>query len=164
MLMAERSTAIHTWVGLDVGGVSYAINIQHVREIIRPLPMQSLPHAAKVVIGVVDHRGDVVPVIDLRVRFDTQNREPLPDTRWVIATRGDKLVGLVVDRVTEVFRLHASDAREVPDLGPNGERRGVTAAYSHRGRLVFALDIERVTRTDEELAPMPELGAAAEAS
>jgi purine-binding chemotaxis protein CheW len=162
--MAERIPSIHTWVGLDVGGVSYAMNIQCVREIIRPLPMQSLPHAAKVVIGVVDHRGDVVPVIDLRVRFGTQNRMDLAHTRWVIATRGDKLVGLVVDRVTEVFRLHGGDAREVPDLGPHGDRRGVIAAYSYRGRLVFALDIERVTRTDEEPWPLPELGAAAEAS
>lgn len=161
--MAERPTSIQTWVGLDVGGVAYAINIAHVREIIRPLPMQSLPHAAKVVIGVVDHRGDVVPIIDLRVRFNTQDREQLADTRWVIATRGEKLVGLVVDRVTEVFRLHGADAREVPDLGPNGDRRGVTAAYSYRGKLVFALDIERVTRTDDDLTPLPELAAVAEA-
>lgn len=162
--MAERTPTIRTWVGLDIGGVSYALDIQCVREIIRPLPMQSLPHAAKVVIGVVDHRGDVVPIIDLRVRFGTTNRMDLTETRWVIATRGERLVGLVVDRVTEVFRLEEGDARQVPDLGPNGDRRGVTAAYSYRGRLVFALDIERVTRTDEEPWPLPELGAAAEAS
>lgn len=161
--MAERNPTINTWVGLDVGGVAYALNISFVREIIRPLPMQSLPHASKVVIGVVDHRGDVVPIIDLRVRFGTQDRIDLAHTRWVIATRGEKLVGLVVDRVTEVFRLNAADAREVPDLGPNGDRRGVTAAYSHRGRLVFALDVERVTRTDEEPWPL-ELSASAEAS
>ncbi|HKP59179.1 MAG TPA: chemotaxis protein CheW [Polyangiales bacterium] len=165
--MADRPPSITTWVGLDVGGVAYALNIQCVREIIRPLPMQSLPHAAKVVIGVVDHRGDVVPVIDLRVRFGTGERMDLAHTRWVIATRGERLVGLVVDRVTEVFRLNSHDAREVPDLGPHGDRRGVTAAYSHRGRLVFALDIDRVTRTDEEPWPLPLLAEsvpAAEAS
>ena len=134
--MAERAQSIHTWVGLEVGGVSYALNIQCVREIIRPLPMQSLPHAAKVVIGVVDHRGDVVPVIDLRVRFGTSERIDLHHTRWVIATRGERLVGLVVDRVTEVFRLNTSDAREVPDLGPQGDRRGVVAAYAHREVIV----------------------------
>jgi purine-binding chemotaxis protein CheW len=157
--MAERAPSITTWVGLDIGGVSYALNIAWVREIIRPLPMQSLPHAAKVVVGVVDHRGDVVPVIDLRVRFGTSDRMDLAHTRWVIATRGERLVGLVVDRVTEVFRLDAADAREVPDLGPHGDRRGVMAAYSYRGRLVFALDIERITRTDEEPWPLPELAA-----
>jgi purine-binding chemotaxis protein CheW len=161
MAMAEHTQAVHTWVGLEVGGVAYAINIQYVREIIRPLPMESLPQTAKVVIGVVDHRGDVVPVIDLRVRFGTSNRIDLAHTRWVIATRGERLVGLVVDRVTEVFRLNTSEAREVPDLGPDGDRRGVTAAYSVRGKLVFALDIERVTRTDEEPWPLAALGGGA---
>ena len=162
--MAERTHSVHTWVGLEVGGVSYALDIQHVREIIRPLPMQSLPHAAKVVVGVADHRGDVVPVIDLRVRFGTSQRIDLADTRWVITTRGDRLIGLVVDRVTEVFRLNTIDAREVPDLGPNGDRRGVTAAYSYQGRLVFALDIERVTRTDEDPWPQVALGSGAESA
>ena len=162
MAMSERTHAVHTWVGLEVGGVAYALNIQFVREIIRPLPMQSLPHAAKVVVGVVDHRGDVVPVIDLRVRFGTSERIDLAHTRWVICTRGDRLIGLVVDRVTEVFRLNTIDAREVPDLGPDGDRRGVTAAYSFRGRLVFALDVERVTRTDEDPWPQAALGSGAE--
>ena len=60
----------------EVGGISYALNILSVREIIRPLPMQSLPHAADTVIGVFDHRGDVVPIVDLRVRFSHESSAP----------------------------------------------------------------------------------------
>jgi purine-binding chemotaxis protein CheW len=146
--MAEKARETTTWVGLEVGGVNYALNIQHVREIIRPLPMQVLPHAGETVIGVIDHRGDVVPIVDLRVRFSTDARTVLSHTRWVIASRAGRLVGLVVDRVTEVFTLHQSDARPVPDLGQGGERRGIMAAYSYNGRLVFTLDIERITQTD----------------
>jgi purine-binding chemotaxis protein CheW len=157
--MAELERAMNTWVGLEVGGVSYALNIQCVREIIRPLPMQSLPHSAETVIGVVDHRGDVVPIVDLRVRFGTSDRTVLAHTRWVIASRGPRLVGLVVDRVTEVFTLSEADARQVPDLGPGGERRGITAAYSFAGRLVFTLDIDRITQTDD--APFPALALSA---
>jgi purine-binding chemotaxis protein CheW len=153
--MAEHARDANTWVGLQVGGVNYALNILSVREIIRPLPMQSLPHAAETVIGVVDHRGDVVPVVDLRVRFGTSARTDLPHTRWVIVNRGERLYGLVVDRVTEVFTLSEADARQVPDLGPGGERRGITAAYTFGGKLVFALDVERITQTDE--GPLPPL-------
>ena len=156
--MPESARSVNTWVGLEVGGVSYALQIQHVREIIRPLPMQVLPHASRSVIGVIDHRGDVVPIVDLRVRFGTPSRTDLAHTRWVIARRHERLFGLVVDRVTEVFSLNEADARPVPDLGPGGEQRGIIAAYSHAGRLVFTLDIERVTHTgDEPLAPL-ELG------
>jgi purine-binding chemotaxis protein CheW len=154
--MADRTRDTRvTWVGLEVGGVSYALNIQYVREIIRPLPMQVLPHASETVVGVVDHRGDVVPIVDLRVRFSTQDRMPLANTRWVICNRNGRLVRLVVDRVSEVFTLNESDARPVPDIGQGAERRGITAAYSHGGRLVFTLDVERLTQTDE--GPMPPL-------
>jgi purine-binding chemotaxis protein CheW len=161
--MVERPRDVNTWVGLQVGGVNYALNILCVREIIRPLPMQTLPHAAETVIGVIDHRGDVVPVIDLRVRFCTSARTDLAHTRWVIANRGGRLWGLVVDRVTEVFTLSEADAREVPDLGPGGERRGITAAYTFEGKLVFALDVERITQTDEGPLPPLVLSASLEA-
>ena len=161
--MVERARDLNTWVGLQVGGVNYALNILCVREIIRPLPMQSLPHAVETVIGVVDHRGDVVPVVDLRVRFGTSARTDLPHTRWVIVNRGPRLYGLVVDRVTEVFTLSEADARQVPDLGPGGERRGITAAYTYAGKLVFALDVERITQTDEGALPPLVLSANSEA-
>lgn len=156
--MPEPARSVTTWVGLEVGGVAYALQIQHVREIIRPLPMQVLPHASQSVIGVIDHRGDVVPILDLRVRFGTPTGTNLTHTRWVIATWRERLFGLVVDRVTEVFSLNEADARPVPDLGTGSEQRGITAAYSYAGRLVFTLDIERVTHTGEEpLVPL-ELG------
>lgn len=148
--MAEPSRGgISTWVGLEVGGVSYALNIKYVREIIRPLPMQLLPHSSQTVIGVIDHRGDVVPIVDLRLRFATGRPTDLTHTRWVIASREGRLYGLVVDRVTEVFGLAEKDARPVPELGPGADRRGITAAYSYAGRLVFTLDIDRITVTHD---------------
>jgi purine-binding chemotaxis protein CheW len=156
--MPDSARSMITCVGLEVGGVAYAVHIQHVREIIRPLPMQVLPHSSQSVIGVIDHRGDVVPIVDLRVRFGTPLTADLGHTRWIIAQRNGRLCGLVVDRVTEVFSLNEADARPVPDLGPGGERRGITAAYSYGGRLVFALDIERVTRTSDDILPPLELG------
>lgn len=160
--MPEHGRGVNTWVGLEVGGVRYALNILCVREIIRPLPMQALPHSPATVIGVVDHRGDVVPVVDLRVRFATGSRTDMANTRWVIASRGPKLIGLVVDCVTEVFTLSEADARQVPDLGGGADKRGIAAAYSHAGKLVFTLDIDRITQTVEEVfSPLP-LAAGAE--
>jgi purine-binding chemotaxis protein CheW len=157
--MPDSARTVTTWVGLEVGGVAYAVQIQHVREIIRPLPMQVLPHSSQSVIGVIDHRGDVVPIVDLRVRFATASRTELGHTRWVIAHRQARRFGLVVDRVTEVFSLNEADARPVPDLGPGSERRGITAAYSFGGRLVFTLDIERLTQTGDDALPPLELSS-----
>jgi chemotaxis signal transduction protein len=56
---------------------------------------------------------------------------------------------LVVDRVIEVFSLNEADARPVPDLGYGREHHGITAAYAYGGRLVFTLDVESVTQTND---------------
>jgi purine-binding chemotaxis protein CheW len=160
--MAERSRAERTWVGFEVGGVAYAVPIQHVREIIRPLPMQVLPHSSETVIGVIDHRGDVVPIVDLRVRFRAKGSVAASHTRWVIANWQGRLTGLAVDRVIDVFSLNDAEARPVPDLGYGQEVHGITAAYSHAGRLVFTLDIQRITQTGAAPIDMGVLSAGAE--
>ena len=60
-------------VGFEVAGVAYALDIQRVREILRPLPtLLRLPQLPRHVVGVVDHRGDVIPIIDLRMRFGVE--------------------------------------------------------------------------------------------
>ncbi|HEX2677139.1 MAG TPA: chemotaxis protein CheW [Polyangiales bacterium] len=147
--MVEPRKAATTLVAFEVGGALYAIDIQRVREIIRPLPMEVLPHAPAMLVGVVDHRGDVVPLVDLRVRFATPTTSSEAGsergTRWIIVERAGRLVGLVVDRVQEVFSAQDAQERQVPDLGPGAEQRGILAAYSHRNRLVFVADVDRLT-------------------
>jgi purine-binding chemotaxis protein CheW len=160
--MSERAHAERTWVGFEVGGVAYALPIQHVREIIRPLPMQVLPHASETVIGVIDHRGDVVPIVDLRVRFRAKSTTAPSHTRWVIANWQGRLIGLAVDRVIEVFSLNEAEARPVPDLGHGQDVHAITAAYSHAGRLVFTLDIQRITQTGDGPLGLGALSAGAE--
>ncbi|HJL32604.1 MAG TPA: chemotaxis protein CheW, partial [Polyangiaceae bacterium LLY-WYZ-15_(1-7)] len=65
----QRSDRSKNLVGFQVGDVRYAVDILRVREIINPLPLVELPHAPPSVLGVADHRGEVVPVLDLRRRF-----------------------------------------------------------------------------------------------
>ena len=160
--MAERANVERTWVGFEVGGVTYALPIQHIREIIRPLPMQVLPHASETVIGVIDHRGDVVPIVDLRLRFRAKGSAPASHTRWVIANWQGRLIGLAVDRVIEVFALNEAEARPVPDLGQGQDTHGITAAYSHAGRLVFTLDVQRITQTGDAPPGIQAVSAGAE--
>lgn len=135
-------------VGFRIGEVAYAVDIHRVREILNPLPTVPLPQAPPAVIGVADHRGDVVPIVDLRRRFDL---EPLPVTRrtkWVVVERGGVGVGLVVDRVTDVFGAAPAEQRKVPPLT---RHRGIQAVFSHDSTLVFVLDVDLVTEVTAEL-------------
>jgi purine-binding chemotaxis protein CheW len=143
-------------VGFEVGPICYAIEIKYVREIVRPMPTLALPHVPDTVVGVVDHRGDVVPIIDLRKRFGVTQSGRDKDVRFVILARGERSVGLIVDKVTEVFGTADMQSRDLPQIAAGEQARGIKAAYSDQGKLVFVLDVDRLTSVADGLA-LPEV-------
>ena len=146
-----RSDFSKSLVGFIVGEVSYAVDIGVVSEIINPLGYVKLPHAPDVVIGVADHRGDVVPIIDLRRRFGLAARPADRRTKWVLVRTSERTVGFVVDAVTEVFGTDEASRRGAPLLGKGDETRGIEAVHRVDGGLVFLLDVERVAAPAIEL-------------
>jgi len=147
----SRANAERNLVAFEVAGVAYAVDIQRVREIVRPLSVVALPHLPPAVVGVVDHRGDVVPIVDLRLRFGAPFAAHTKDLRWLFVTREARLLGLVVDRVLEVFGAVESATREAPDLGSGYAQRAIRGACTHAGRLLFVLDVDLLTAVVDEL-------------
>jgi purine-binding chemotaxis protein CheW len=139
-------------VGFEVGGVLYAIDIQRVREIVRPSPTLCLPQMPEAVVGVVDHRGDVLPIVDLRRRFQVAAQAADRHARWLIVTSGGRLVGLLVDRVIDVLGAAESDSRALPELGEHVAARAIRAAYAHSGRLLFVVDVDQLAEGAGRLA------------
>ena len=146
----QRGNRQKDLVGFRIGDVSYALDIHRVREILNPLPVVSLPQSPAAVLGVADHRGEVVPVVDLRSRFRLPGAPNTRRTKWVIVERGGSGVGLVVDEVTDVFGAASSDRRAVPSLS-QVDNRGIIAVYSYDSTLVFVLDPEVLTDVAAEL-------------
>lgn len=130
-------------VGFVVGDVRYAIDISRVREIVNPLEVTALPYTPPEVAGVADHRGDVIPVIDLRARFKLPPKPEERGTKWVLVNVGERVVGLIVDSVTEVFGAQHDEIRATPELGGDREMRGIAGVARHDGKLVFILDTVR---------------------
>jgi purine-binding chemotaxis protein CheW len=141
---SHRGDRTKNLVGFHVGTVHYAADISRVREILNPLPLIELPHAPPSIVGVVDHRGAVVPILDLRRRFGLPAVAPTRRTKWVVVALGRQPVGLVVDAVTDVFGAAQPDQRALPALGAGDEARGIAAVYKYDGLLTFVLDIDRV--------------------
>ncbi len=131
-------------VGFLVADVHYAIEIHRVKEIIRPLDVVPLPHPPPAVIGVADHRGEVVPIVDVRKQFGAAASAATRRTKWLLVTVADRTVGFVVDSITEVFAAGDEEERTVPSVGIGDSARAITAVFGHRGRLVFVLDIDRI--------------------
>jgi purine-binding chemotaxis protein CheW len=159
-----RTDQAKNWVSFLVGDVRYAVEIHIVREIVNPLPVVSLPHAPSEVMGVADHRGEVLPVIDLRLRFGLQTADATRRTKWIIVRvpNREEPVALVVDAVTDVFGAGQSEQRAIPDVGRGAERRGISSVYSHDGKLVFVVDPSVVASAADHIDPAtlpPRLGA-----
>lgn len=150
-LARHRSDRTKNLVGFVVGDVRYAVDILRVREIINPLPVVALPHAPPAIVGVSDHRGTVVPILDLRRRFALPPAAESRRTKWIIVGVDQRSVGLVVDAVTDVFGAGEPDQREVPRLGVGDTARGILAVYKHDDQLVFVLDIDRVAAPAEAI-------------
>lgn len=142
MLAAKhRPDPERSLLGFVVGDVEYAVPISSVRQIVNPVPLAELPHSPPAVIGVADFRGEVVPIIDMRVRLGLSPAQARGKAKWILLTVASQTVGLVVDRVTEVFGTGGVELRAVPRLGGGEELRGIEGAATREGHLVFVLDV-----------------------
>ncbi|HEY5147186.1 MAG TPA: chemotaxis protein CheW [Polyangiaceae bacterium] len=147
-------------VGCIVGDVHYAVPIARVKEIANALEIVALPHAPREIMGVADYRGEVVPVIDLRVRFGLPPTDRTGKSKWIVVDVAGRPAALVVDAVTDVFGTGGTDLRPTPLLGGGDDLRGIAGVTNYSGNLVFVLDTGRLRDLTEPLAAAGRLGPA----
>lgn len=126
-------------VGFTVGDVRYAVGVELVRQVVNPTSTTPLPHMPGSIVGVAEHRGVVIPVVDLRLHFGLPAEETRR-TKWILLELRGDVVGIVVDSVTGVFGAMADEVRPAPSLGAGDGKRGLTGVASQDGHLVFLLD------------------------
>jgi purine-binding chemotaxis protein CheW len=151
-----RRDQYRSLVGFVVGDVAYAVPTSCVREITTPSHVTELPHLPRGVIGVFEHRGQVVPIIDLRTCFDVRPHVAEGRTQWIIVEVTNHKIGLCVNRVTGVFEVGFGGLKPVPELGKTIDLRNLVGVASHADRLTFVLDIAAF-RTYTLDVPLPEL-------
>ena len=130
-------------VGFRVGQQSYGLPIGAVREIVRPPQITAVPQSPEHLAGVMNLRGRVVPVVDLRKRFRLPV-EPSPSNRVLVLALGEKLVGLFVDSASEVLKVGQNEIETSPRLFGEDNETYVCGVAKHQGRLVILLDAEKL--------------------
>lgn len=146
-------------VGFTVGDVNYAVPIASVREIVNPLSLTVLPHSPAAIAGVANHRGTVIPVVDLRARFGLPHADDQRRAKWILVDVESNTVGLMVDSVTEVFGTGGAELRPPPNLGGGDDVRGIIGVATHADSLVFVLDVARFEALVSPLAAQGLLGS-----
>jgi purine-binding chemotaxis protein CheW len=137
---AARSAKLLSFVACEVGGARYVLPVGEVQEIVQPLELTALPHAPEGVIGAVEHREEVVPVLDLSARLGF-GPTTSDKAKWVLLHASGQALGLVVGRVLEVFEIAESSLRPAPKVG-DVSARASKSVLNYRGGMAFVLDTE----------------------
>jgi purine-binding chemotaxis protein CheW len=134
----------------------YGIDLFKIQEIRGYTPATPIPNLQPHVRGVMNLRGTVLPVIDLRMKFGLPTVEYDKFTVIVIAMVSDKMVGLLVDAVSDVLQVEQSSMREAPDFGPQVDTRFIQGVFETKDRLAIALDLEELLHESEIALVEPE--------
>ncbi len=135
-----------------LAGEEYGVEILRVQEIKGYSRVTPVPNAPPAVKGVMNLRGTVVPVFDLRTRFGMPRVEPDPFTVVIVVTVGPQMAGLVVDAVSDVLDVGPADFVPPPDLGAGADTSFMTGMARTGDRLVTLLNIDQLVGAADGLA------------
>jgi purine-binding chemotaxis protein CheW len=148
--MGEREGKYLTF---SLAGEEYGIGILKVKEIIGMMPITSVPRTPTFVKGVINLRGKVIPVIDLRLKFEMESIDFTERTCIIVVEIGEQggavLIGIVVDSVSEVLNIKGNDIEETPTFGAKLDTDYILGMAKMNGGVKILLDIDKVLSTRE---------------
>jgi purine-binding chemotaxis protein CheW len=127
----------------EVNGDDYALPLAYVDEVVRMVAVSPVPAAPDWLAGVVNLRGRVIPMIDLRPLLGLAPADPDPSAVFVVASKGDRVVGVLADAVAEVLTVPAAEIERPKEMT---EGEGIVAAVARSARgVVLVLDLDRLS-------------------
>ncbi|MFU2210246.1 chemotaxis protein CheW [Desulfovibrio sp. JY] len=136
-------------VTFSIGEEEFGVDILSVQEIIRMMDITKVPRAPDFVEGVINLRGKVIPIIDLRRRFGLSTRDHDKHTRIIVIEINNMIVGFVVDSVSEVLRIPASTVEPPPPVVSGLESEYISGVGKLEDRLLILLDLDKLLSGEE---------------
>ena len=131
-------------VGFQIGRETYGVPITSLHEIVRVPEITAVPDAPEYMEGVINLRGKIVSVIDLRKRFKQKQPAPSRRNRILVVEHNGRLCGLIVDSATEVIKIAASNVEPSTTVFQDGDSNSITGLGKYKGRLIVLLDVSRL--------------------
>ena len=136
-------------VGFRIGEETFGVRIGSVREIVRVPEITTVPNAQETIEGVINLRGKIIPVMDLRKRFGQIEIVSDKKNRILVVELENKLVGLIVNSASEVLKIPPSEIESPGSVFADGESSYVTGVGKLKGRLIILLDISKLLHRPE---------------
>lgn len=136
-------------VSFKIGDEEFGVNILSVQEINRMSQITKVPNTPEFIEGVINLRGRIIPVIDLRVKLGMVRKEHGKNTRIVVVELKGRTIGFIVDEVSEVLRIPKSITEAPPDMIGAVESDYITSIGKLEDRLLILLDLEKILSTSD---------------
>jgi purine-binding chemotaxis protein CheW len=146
-----RAEGVQEYLSFVLADESYAVNIFHIKEIIKPPMITEVPRTEPVILGVLNLRGMIAAVVDLRRRLGLEATEQTRKSRILIVQLRDELVGLLVDEVRHVIRLKDEDIEPPPGVFDRVEAEHIVGVGRQEGEMYTLLDLDSVIQIDRYL-------------
>jgi purine-binding chemotaxis protein CheW len=136
------------FVGFRLAEVDYAFEIRRIQEIILPPPITRVPQLPDWIVGLINLRGSVIPVVSLRQRFALPERSNDDETRIIVLNVGSRTVGVVVDGVSRVMKIQPDQIQSPPVTIDAIERAALQGVARLEDRLIVILDVDKLLNSE----------------
>ena len=136
-------------VSFSVGNEKYGVHIEQVQEIIRMPGITHLPQTEDYIKGIINLRGNIIPIIDMRTRFQMESVDYSAVTRVIVLGIQDKLIGIVVDSVSKVLELAEKEIEEAPDIINGLSKEYIEGIGKIDDNLIIILEADKVLTAEE---------------
>jgi purine-binding chemotaxis protein CheW len=136
-------------VSFRVGNEQYGIHIRQVQEIIRMPEITQLPQTDDFIKGIINLRGNIIPIIDMRTRFNMEENEYSELTRVIVLSLDEKFIGIVVDSVSKVLELPDGAIEDAPDIINGLSKEYIEGVGKIDENMIIILKAEKVLTADE---------------
>jgi purine-binding chemotaxis protein CheW len=137
-------------VSFNIGQEEFGLDIQRIQEINRMVDITRVPNSPEFVSGVINLRGKVIPIIELRKRFGFPPKEKDKNTRIIVVELGEAVIGFIVDAVQEVIRIPKNITEPPPPIVAGIGSEYITAVAKLENRLLILLDPDRILLEKEK--------------
>ncbi len=132
------------FIAFMVRGRQFCIDITSIREIRGWNHATKLPHVPEYVVGVVNLRGTILPIIDVSARFGLGDCEPTPQSVVIVAQVGERLAGMLVDSVSDILQVEPEDIRDLPDMDTPVGAEFLRQVILHEDAIICEIMLENI--------------------
>lgn len=149
MAEAAQLADVSQWVTFKLADETYGVNVMQVQEVLRVSEIAPVPGAPDYVLGIINLRGNVVSVLDTRLRFGLDRKATDDSTRIIIIELDSQTIGILVDSVAEVEDVQSDEVDTAPGVGNEESARYIAGVVSRSNGLLILVDVQRLLSEQE---------------